>query len=1170
MSIFRETFKPEITGSLEARQNAMTNRTVDTIQYLNSRNSWIRMVSSVDVAGLGGIPTNDSAGKNILQGGTQGILGLKSGVGDNLSKAYSNIASSGEKYRLGIRPMPGITSIDIKSKSAYGSLREVVVNFQCWDIKQLEELELLYMRPGYTVLVEWGWYPYLDNNGKIVTTLPTHYDILKKSATELSVIAKELYNKSLSSGGNYDAMFGYVKNYQWSARTDGGYDCQTTIISTGEIIESLKVNYVRPDLLNYDLYNSKSIGSGYLNPEFSSQGTAPSINFVDSFEKNTLAGVWTELFYKLAIGKTAGSFSSNGIFSTIAASRGTTADKLHIGFTDFVFNNLTNNKVSVAPLSDNRQIYITLDVALEFINKYVTAHSNGNELVKFSLRTSDISSDGKELLCLAHPLQVSVDPTVCLIKSPLWYDRTNPLNILTSTASSTILTGLITTAADIVKELDKYSSWWGPAKSDTAGITKEILKINSRALYEAVENQLQATPVQKQTTLGGIITTQFGNDIAPVNALKAHLELPEASGGPALVVDIETIPKTGEFMKIRSITAPPLGSSLGSVVAIASGLPNALAAVDVLKAIPLSYFYNDDPDTELGIIRNIYVNLDFLYRTAIDQNIESQDHKEKNEISLYKYVKNIMVSINAALGSMNNFEIHVDPTDNNVARIIDINYTSATPTTNLFELQVQNTKSIVRNYTLQSQIFPEQSAMIAIGSQVQGGQLGIQNNTMIDFNKNLLDRILPKKEFPQSNTWSTGGKNITGASLANIILLFSTFWPGSTRDAASLYAQAKNSLRDIIVYFQSIVKSSSANRSIIPIKFSFEMDGIGGLVIGHLFKINKDILPSGYYKSNLAQTITGISHTINNGDWVTKIDALNIILEDPTTKPKFSTSVDIKSTVSSALNALTSGKPYTPTGGSGSSTAIFGSFISRERKISDINSIILHDTDGNGGIQSTIDTLKKNGYGIHYIVDRDGTSFNAGPLTKRYIHAGESNDVSVGIEIANLGMLTDRNGGKDAYHATGKRQYSTTAPYNRTDVSPRPGFATLAEINNPKHITAGIQDLGFYVNGQRHHEGYTTAQANELKRIIIEILNQCPNIKLNYTADTLSIYQNVFGLKTLKSLPTKGQKLTTTRDYSSANPGIYAHAVISKDRVDAHIDPEMIRILKEIKNETGR
>jgi hypothetical protein len=61
------------------------------------------------------------------------------------------------------------------------------------------------------------------------------------------------------------------------------------------------------------------------------------------------------------------------------------------------------------------------------------------------------------------------------------------------------------------------------------------------------------------------------------------------------------------------------------------------------------------------------------------------------------------------------------------------------------------------------------------------------------------------------------------------------------------------------------------------------MDGIGGLVIGNLFTINQDILPNGYKGTKgtgqkLAQTITGISHTVGNSDWTTKIDALNIVL----------------------------------------------------------------------------------------------------------------------------------------------------------------------------------------------------------------------------------------------------------------------------------------------------
>ena len=97
MSIFRDTFKTEISGSLAARQNAMTNRTPSTIQYINSRNSWIRMVSSVNINTL-----NETARKNVLQGGAlnnqvvnqKDDFTLRKGVGNKGTEAYSNIRSS--------------------------------------------------------------------------------------------------------------------------------------------------------------------------------------------------------------------------------------------------------------------------------------------------------------------------------------------------------------------------------------------------------------------------------------------------------------------------------------------------------------------------------------------------------------------------------------------------------------------------------------------------------------------------------------------------------------------------------------------------------------------------------------------------------------------------------------------------------------------------------------------------------------------------------------------------------------------------------------------------------------------------------------------------------------------------------------------------------------------
>ncbi len=67
MSIFKDTFKPEIQEQLKARQEAIFERTPTAIQYYNARNAWIRMSSAVNVSlTKGAPPTNELASKYIL------------------------------------------------------------------------------------------------------------------------------------------------------------------------------------------------------------------------------------------------------------------------------------------------------------------------------------------------------------------------------------------------------------------------------------------------------------------------------------------------------------------------------------------------------------------------------------------------------------------------------------------------------------------------------------------------------------------------------------------------------------------------------------------------------------------------------------------------------------------------------------------------------------------------------------------------------------------------------------------------------------------------------------------------------------------------------------------------------------------------------------------------
>jgi LAS superfamily LD-carboxypeptidase LdcB len=758
MSIFKDTFKKGVQDQLATRQKAIAERTPAAIQYYNARNAWVRLSSSVDV----GKDKGALAKKYILQGGTLYQNSLRAGVGVG-DEAYSLNSPGGNTNRLGIRPMPGITGMDIQSKGSYGSLRSVTINFIAWDLRQLEDLELLYMRPGYTALIEWGWAPYLNNDGSLASANTIQfYDIIDKTPSQ-NQIYMDLFKKS-SETGNYDAMYGKIQNYSWKARPDGGYDCTTTIISIGEVIDSLKVNYSPFDIPNVEK-------TGIIAKRIKS---LPSVQnkISGSYSQNIVAGLASEL-YAIADERA----SDNQIYKIVDKFSDGSSATYTFYKVPIKIANAKATKTSIT--KSGNQIFVTLESFVAIMNKYVlmgakNAAGKTEPYVQLSVNASTITSNGSPLLCLGDYIQISTNPSVCLIANNAWLD---------------------------------------PAKN-----------------------------------LG--ITNAESNDT------------------------------------LKKFISAALGQKKG-------------------------YFYNDDfANLQYGVIGNIFINLDYIYSLVTDDNVASQDKKEKNDISLYTFIKSLMSGINAAIGNVANFDVHVDPTDGNIARIIDVNYvdvaTREEAYNKAFTFEMQSTGpvsgSIMRNYSFESSIFPEQSAIVAIGAQVEGGALGSDTNTLVDFYQNLVDRILPKKSSPEviegesenDTTAESAAQTLqtnleTLVSFVNELDSTTALWIIPISDGSYDISKASsysNALKDIINYFKSISKSNTKNRGIIPTKLSFELDGIGGMVIGNMFRIPDEILPRGYKGGGAGPAKIGflvlkLGHSIQNNDWTTNVDSQFVILDEP-------------------------------------------------------------------------------------------------------------------------------------------------------------------------------------------------------------------------------------------------------------------------------------------------
>ena len=243
-----------VLKQLKVRKEAIKNRNQRTeidLQYLGNTTGWVRAISSINGLKYDSELRNQPARRYILQAGVGRALyedesstkvagtGLRGGFeGVNGAQDISSYSTS---ELTGFTPMPGITSLTVKSKNTFGTLREATLEFVAHSIEDFNELEKLYMRPGYTVLIEWGHSTFLNNESEFQTRVEKYRLGSFFESQKVSVIESKIKEYKEANHGNYDAIFGFIKNFSWSYNGTS-YLCSIDIISKGELIESISMD----------------------------------------------------------------------------------------------------------------------------------------------------------------------------------------------------------------------------------------------------------------------------------------------------------------------------------------------------------------------------------------------------------------------------------------------------------------------------------------------------------------------------------------------------------------------------------------------------------------------------------------------------------------------------------------------------------------------------------------------------------------------------------------------------------------------------------------------------------------------------------------------------------------------------------------------------------------
>ena len=878
--------------------------------FFNRKTPFIRLTSGIDVNG-----SATSAEEHVLSNGLHYSK-------DDLFNGYQTGGghdSVGSKEDFGLRPAAGITGMTLNTHNRYGSLRTATVQFEVHTLEQIDRYEELFMRPGYSALLEWGHSVYISNDDtdKEVYEIPT---LLSDSFLEGTIATSHLEDQDAANnekkltiyraiarlrekyGYSYDGMYGLIKNFSWTLRPDGGYSCTADIVSIGTVIESL------------------AIDSGVTAIDFRKYANIdPILPQLDTPQSDTQEEGAPPFSEELKIYMDA-------------------VEKLFTSPVDFP-EGISKPQPYNAPRTDNpiSEIRPKSIVPMEL---YAIPEKRMQKVY--------MKNEMKEIPPTGYPIEVVYTSlSAVIVRSSLEtydsvivkdYEKDPIFNIFNDRS---IIVNFKDRGSKEVKETTfrlvfekeelkklKYRDYTeeGYKMGEPTWTDKEVWEFSFRfelekeEILEFVDEEGNNFVPEDLSVINNTLE-DFLRDFHPYFTSQIHLilHLIELKIDSKIDRNVDEPEKTKIYQEIpydtKGLDYSPFIDSDYRVTAVRRVLGKDTTnkfyhyvqlgtLLDILNTfIPVSgteplfqfHTYKTEPhayktlenihasvqldkfilpnsyassDIKRGDILDIFVELDYV-RGLLGKSLST------GELKSYDLVTEILENLTIATGKINEFGLQYDE-DNFTFHVVDRALVGDTQTDHLV-LKLIGRDTILRNISMNSKLSPGISTQIAIAAQSNPSSGGVEGTLFERFNKNLKDRYIVEKKQPRDIEKETSTKEEKRKQLLSKLSTAFNFLRHAYGEPEYINQQVDlpNVTSQYVVLCSEEKTLEPEKRrygGILPFEITLELDGISGLQVMDGFRINQAILPKSYVgDGRFGFLITGLTHKVDSNGWVVEV-----------------------------------------------------------------------------------------------------------------------------------------------------------------------------------------------------------------------------------------------------------------------------------------------------------